>query len=669
MTGSDGSGQSAPAAGAVLAGEPAGAPPAAFVSYASADRPVAEALIAYLEPRGIRCWIAPRDVPPGALYADAIVRAINEARALLLLLSHNSIESSHVGKELERASSKKKRIIAVRLDAAPLTPGFEYFLSESQWVDVSADGREAAFAKLATALTPAAAALASSPLPRALPPSRRRLGGWPLAAGVLALAVLAAAGTYLLGTRHTAAPLAAAAPNDKSIAVLPFADMSEAHDQEYFADGMSEQILDLLAKIPALKVIARTSSFQFKGKAEDMRVVGEKLGVATVLEGSVRKAGDRLRITAQLIRASDGTHLWSEVYDRQVRDIFRTQDEIADAVVAALKVSLLGAAPRPAPTANTEAYALYLQGLAYAQRYNTPDSVKSRELFRRALVLDPNFALAWAALAGAEGDVLVFGGGGVPGQDVSFAAIRDNIATAAKRAIELDPKLADAHVALANIGFLDYDFVSSQREVRTALELEPDNPNALGVSIYLSIGSCRLEDAARFARRLIERDPLSVDPYRGLATALWFEGHAAEAEAVYRRLFAFRPDADSMHARLSLILLSEGRAQDALTELDAETTPGWQAVGRAMAFDALGRRAEADKLLAEVQTDHSGFQYQVAQIYAHRRDREHALLWLDRARQDHDPGYINYLKCDPMLSDLRADPRYQAMLAQLNLPP
>ncbi len=655
-----------------MTGAPAGVPPAVFVSYASADRPVADALTAYLEQHGTRCWIAPRDVPPGALYADAIVRAISEARALLLLLSHNSIESSHVGKEVERASSKKKRIIAVRLDAAPLTPGFEYFLSESQWVDVAAEGREVAFAKLASALTHPDAPLAPPALPRAPEPVpvRPRWRGWPVVAAIVALAALALAGSWLLRSGHTAAPAAAAAPNDKSIAVLPFADMSEAHDQEYFADGMSEQILDLLAKIPALKVIARTSSFQFKGKAEDVRVVGEKLGVATVLEGSVRKAGDRLRITAQLIRASDGTHLWSEVYDRQVRDVFRTQDEIADAVVAALKVSLLGAAaPRPPPTANSEAYALYLQGLAYAQRFTTADSVKSRELFNRAVVLDPNFALAWAALAGSEGDVLVLGSGGSRGQNDSFDTIRGNIAKAANRAIEIDPKLADAHVALANIGFLDYDFVNSEREIRTALELEPDNPNALGVSIYLSIGSCRLEDAERFARRLIERDPLSVDPYRGLATALWFDGHAAEAEAVYRRLFAFRPDADSMHARLSLILLSAGRAPDALTELALETSPGWQAVGRAMAFDALGRRAEADQLLAQLQTDYTGFQYQVAQIYAHRHDREHALQWLDRARQDHDPGYINYLKCDPLLSALRTDPRYQAMLARLNLPP
>jgi serine/threonine-protein kinase len=665
VTDSGGAAGANPSAGSQAGGH-AGEPPAVFISYASADRAVAEALTAYLERHGVHCWIAPRDVPPGALYADAIVRAINDAAALLLLLSHHSIESSHVGKELERASSKRKRIIAVRLDTAPLTPGFEYFLSESQWVDVPADGREAAFGKLASALHHPAAALTAPAVPRAPAPAPPRRRGWPVALGVLALAVLALAGAWLLHTGRTAAPAAASVPSDKSIAVLPFADMSEAHDQEYFADGMSEQILDLLAKIPALKVIARTSSFQFKGKAEDVRVVGEKLGVATVLEGSVRKAGERLRITAQLIRASDGTHLWSEVYDRQVRDVFRTQDEIADAVVAALKVSLLGAAPaRPPPTANTEAYALYLQGLAYDQRYTAAESAKARELYHRALTLDPNFALAWAALAGAEGDVLVLGNG----QEDSFDTIRGNMAKAANRAIELDPKLADAHVALANIGFLDYDVANSEREIKTALELEPDNPNALGISVYLAISSCRLDDAERFARRLIERDPLSIDPYRGLATALWFDGRAAEAEAVYRRLFAFQPHADSMHARLSLILLSTGRVQDALIELDEETSPGWQAVGRTMAFDALGRHAEADKLLSRVQNEYSGFQYQVAQIYAHRHDREHALVWLERARKDHDPGYINYLKCDPLLSELRSDPRYQAMLSQLNLPP
>ncbi|HYB32955.1 MAG TPA: TIR domain-containing protein [Steroidobacteraceae bacterium] len=659
-----------------------GIPRDVFMSYASGDRPIAEALAGYLEQHGIRCWMAPRDVPAGALYADAIVRAINEAGAFVLLLSRSSIGSSHVGKELERASSKRKRIIAVRLDDAPLTPAFEYFLSESQWADVAAQGRESAFTSLAEALragapvppsaaapaaapapaahamTAAPAALAAGPAPRGRP--------WAPAVGALALAVaLAVALAWFLRSGRSPAPAAAAANADKSIAVLPFTDMSAAHDQEYFADGMAEQILDLLAKIPSLKVIARTSSFQFKGRSEDVRVVGEKLGVATVLEGSVRKAGDRLRITAQLIRAADGSHMWSEVYDRQLNDVFRTQDEIADAVVGALKVSLLGGAPaqRPAPTSNAEAYALYLQGLAHWERYTAADSQQAREYLERATALDPNFAQAWAALAGVYGDALVFG------SLDTFQAVHDRIAVTARRAIAIDPKLPDAHVALAALGFLDYDVISGERELAAALASQPDHPGALDMSIYFAITQCHLDDAERLARRLIERDPLAVDPYRGLATALWFKGQSAEAEATYRRMLAFNPNAESMHFRLALILISAGRPQEALHELESEPSAEWQAIGRVMAYDSLGRRAEAQQQLALAMKEQTGWQYQMAQVYAHRRDREGAIKWLREAKEAHDPGFLNYLKCDPMLSELRSDPRYQALLAELKLPP
>ncbi len=641
----------------------------AFVSYASADRAMAEGLTAYLEQRGLSCWIAPRDVPAGAQYADAIVRAINEARALVLILSSESVKSSHVGREVERASSKRKQIIAVRLDAAPLTPALEYFLSESQWVDVAADGRDTAFAKLARALAAPAAPGAGAALPAATlrrgwrSPALLALAGVALLAVIVALAVRSARPTAPAAAASAAVP----AVSENSIAVLPFVDMSQAHDQEYFADGMSEQILDLLAKIPGLKVIARTSSFQFKGKSEDVRTVGEKLGVATVLEGSVRKAGDRLRITAQLIRAADGSHLWSETYDRQINDIFRMQDEIAGAVVSALKVSLLGAPePRAAPTSNTEAYTMFLQGLAYSQRYTSADSEQATHFFRRAVELDPNFAQAWAALANEEGGLMVFGAGeGVSG---NFQELGQRMTSAANRALAIDPNLPDAHVALANLVFLDHDFPAADRQIKAALKLEPDNANALGISIYLSIAACHLDDAERNARRLIERDPLAIDPYRGLGTALWFDGRLEEAAVVFRQALALHPDAESLHFRLAQVLLSAGRAQEALTELSAEHSERWRMAGQVMAFDALGRRAEADQRLAALEANVGGWQYQLAQAYAHRHDRERAFKWLQIANRNRDPGLFNYLKCDPTLSELRSDQRYQALLAQLNLP-
>ena len=638
------------------------AAPAVFVSYASADRATAEAASAYLEARGVRCWMAPRDVPAGALYADAIVRAINDSSTLLLLLSHNSLGSAHVGKELERASSKGKRIIAMRLDDAPLTPAFEYFLSESQWIDIAADGRETGFARLLQALSEPSAAQG---LPPAAAPRRVRSRAPVLLSAALALVAILAA-LWLWRTRQ-GIPAAAAnttAAVEKSVAVLPFADMSEAHDQGYFADGMAEEILDQLAKIPSLKVIARTSSFQFKDKAEDVRVVGDKLGVATVLEGSVRKAGERMRITAQLVRTSDGSHMWSEVYDRETRDVFRIQDEIAAAVVAALKASLLGSTEkRAAPTTNTEAYALYLQGLSHLRSYSGADSAKAREYFERATTLDPDFAQAWAQIAVTYGNQEVFG------SHESFGLMNERIATAAHRALALDPTLAEAHVALANMGFIDYDLAKMRSEVQSALQNEPDNVSALGLSVFMAIAECRLGEAEQLSRRIIERDPLSVDPYRGLATALWFKGDAPEAAATYRRLLAVTPGAESMHYRLAQVLISEGRTQEALKELDAEGSPSWQAIGRAMAYGALGQNRESDQQLRIAEARDQGLSYQAAQIYANRHDREATFAWLERARQAHDPGLLTYVKCDPSFAQLRADPRFATLLAQLHLSP
>lgn len=485
------------------------------------------------------------------------------------------------------------------------------------------------------------------------------------AAGVYFLSAPYRGGHYLRGTHGEPATVAAV---DKSIAVLPFTDMSQAHDQEFFADGMAEQILDVLAKIPSLKVIARTSSFQFKGKSEDARVVGEKLGVATLLEGSVRKSGERLRVTAQLIRTSDGSHLWSEVYDREVRDVFRTQDEIADAVVSALKVSLLGASEgHVVATANTDAYALYLRSLASSRGFSKAQQDTALEEVQQALAMDPSFAPGWALLASIYSTAMVFGA------PDSFEKVSARITEAANHALALDPKLAGVHVTLAdNSFFVSYDFASAQRELARALELEPQNVDALSLSAYLAISECHLDEAEGSARKLIERDPLSVQSYRALATALWFQGRLSESEAVYRRVIGLFPTAESIHWRLALVLLSAGRPQDALAASDAEPARGWRDYGMVISLDALGRRAEADSMLAKTIADpltRTSAAYQVSQIYAQRGDRDRAFEWLDKARTNRDPGYVAYFKCDPMLAPLRNDPRYKAMLAQLNLPP
>ncbi len=280
----------------------AGSPCMLFISYASNDAEVAQEVCSALEAAGFPCWMAPRDVRPGAQYADAIVGAINEAKALVLVLSANAVASSHVGREVERAASKHKPIIAFRIDAAALNRALEYFLGESQWIDVPKLGMPAALAQLAEAVGSGSATLAHErPMtPHGVGMPRKRIAL--IVAILVCVGAAAAAGTYFWSLKHHAEmPAAVAAITDKSIAVLPFTDMSEGKDQEYFADGMAEEILDLLAKISSLKVIGRTSSFHFKGKNEDLRTIGKALNAAYVVEGSVRKSGDQVRITAQLI--------------------------------------------------------------------------------------------------------------------------------------------------------------------------------------------------------------------------------------------------------------------------------------------------------------------------------------------------------------------------------
>jgi TolB-like protein len=359
-----------------------------FVSYASQDGAVANAVVEALEKQGIKCWIAPRDVVPGSLYADEIVGAINDAKVVVLVLSQHSVASPHVGKEIERASSKRRRIIAFHTDSAPLTRGFEYFLSESQWIDVGAGDIEAAAAKLVAAVRrhvdPTMTAAPRSEPPTAVPLAKVPRARWMVAGGAILLVALAyfvVEKFWLSGHVAEEKPVAAAVPAtvpatptipEKSVAVLPFVDMSEKKDQEYFSDGLTEELIAHLSHSSDLKVIARTASFSFKGKSEDVRDIASKLGVAHLLEGSVRKSRKDLRITVQLIRASDGTHLWSETYERSVADIFKVQDEIAGTVARALNVALKAGSTGDGNPRNLEAHNLLLQGISsLAARPNT----------------------------------------------------------------------------------------------------------------------------------------------------------------------------------------------------------------------------------------------------------------------------------------------------------
>lgn len=646
----------------------AGIPHAVFLSYASHDAEIANSICQFLESRGASCWMAPRDVPAGALYADAIVRAINEAEALAVVLSKSAVASSHVGKEIERASSKNKKIIAFRIDPAPLTPALEYFLSESQWIDVPALGMSAALVKLKEAVRQGlTSSIQSTPIPstKSNPPagqSSKRIAV--LAAAVaIGVGVAVALGVHFWSSNHSLAKVpTTVAITDKSIAVLPFADMSEKKDQEYFADGMAEEILDLLAKLPGLRVIGRTSSFQFKGKTDDLRKIGSALGAAYVVEGSVRKSGDRLRITAQLIETHNGSHVWSDTYDDTIGDVLKVQDRISIGLVRALQVTV-GADDLQSPTTikNAQAYELYLRGRHAMDRGDKASVEGAVGYFQQALELDPSFIRAVEWLAFAQFDIAALNW--APPRD-SYERARASI----KRGLALNPNSGGLHALMALIlGQYDWDWSAADDEAKRALVLDPHDVGVLesAANVFFDLG--RWDEAARLLGASLAIDPLNFSAHWDLATVRIRTGRFSEAEDGFRKALEISPNAAVVHSNLGWTLLYEGKLEEALAEMRQEPTDlrDW---GPALVYHRMGRKAESDAALAKYTKEHADDDpYGIADIHAYRGETDEAFAWLDRA-YNRRQAWLYYVKGNPDFKSIEADSRYKAFLRKLNLP-
>jgi TolB-like protein len=643
-----------------------------FVSYASQDAAVANSVVEALERQGIKCWIAPRDVTPGSQYADAIVGAINDAKVLVMVLSLSAVASPHVGREVERAASKQRRIIAFRTDSAPLTRALEYFLSESQWIDVPALGLPAALAKLTQAV---GQVLASPSTPSPEPGAGISTSGQPMAvrstrigkrlalaaAAVVMCVVVVGLAVHFWSTKGQAP--AVAASSDKSIAVLPFADMSQKKDQEYFGDGMAEEILDLLAKIPGLTVIGRTSSFQFKGKNEDLRKIGTELNAAYVLEGSVRSSGDQVRITAQLINTKTGAHEWSETYDRPIGDVLKLQDAIAAAVVRELQLAVDADLLNSQSTVrSTEAYNLYLRGRHAADRWDKEGFDEAVTLFQEALDRDATFADAAAELALAyewQGE-----------EDyVTPATAFEQARRAAATALSQNPKSARAHFAagLIHVNY-DWDWPRAEREFQQVAALAPGSADALIGEEALSLVFGRWEDGLRQIKTALAQDPLRATSYYHLAEIQMRRGHLADAEVAIRRGLDIRPTYEWGHWLLGLVLLARADHESALLEMQGVTVDdGWQA-GLAMVYYALGRKADSDAALALMLAHHADDDaFEIANVYAFRGQPDEAMHWLERAYAQKDAGLI-YVKAELPLKNIEGDARYKAFLKKMNLP-
>jgi adenylate cyclase len=486
------------------------------------------------------------------------------------------------------------------------------------------------------------------------------------------IALLLVAGSVLwwasrTGSRHVASAVVADATHfntplgDKSIAVLPFVDLSEKHDQEYFADGMAEEILDRLAKLPGMRVIGRTSSFQFKGKTDDLRKIGSALGAAYVVEGSVRKAGDRFRITAQLIGTHDGSHLWSETYDETVGDVLKVQDRIAIGAVRALQVTV-GAddLQSRATLKNPEAYDVYLRGRHDFDRFDKPGLESAAGYFQQALELDPAFirAAEWLALAQLVPAELNW----VPSRE-GYERARASV----ERGLTLNPKSGGLHSLMALIlGHYDWNWSAAEQEAKRAVALDPRDAGVLenAGDVYFCLG--RWDEAARLLTASLAIDPLFPATHWLLADTRIRSGRFPEAEAEFHKVLEISPSAVGVHFNLGRILLFEGRLEAALAEMRRETT-GRRNWGLALVYHRMGRKAESDAALQEYTNERADDDsYGIADAHAYRGEVDQAFAWLDRAYRHRETGLI-YIKGNPVFKTVEADPRYKAFLRKMNL--
>jgi len=447
-----------------------------------------------------------------------------------------------------------------------------------------------------------------------------------------------------------------------SVAVLAFANLSDDKGNEYFSDGISEELLNVLAKVPGLKVAARTSAFFFKGKEVPVPEIAQKLGVAYVVEGSVRRQGDKVRITAQLIKAADGFHVWSDTFTRDLKDVFAVQDEIAGLIAKNLELKM-GDAPAAAREVNPEAHQLYLQARFFLNQFSFESATKASGLLRRAVELDPNFAPAWVALSRA-GSIQ----GGYADTRDEFEAGYRQAREAANRALELDPNLAEAHLARADVQTgNDFDWKGAIESMRRAEALAPADPAVVDGAARLAYYLGQREKAVELSRQAVELDPVNpaVRVYRGFA--LLSLRRFDEAEAEFHRITELNPLAPWGHAGVSFSLSMHGRFDEAAAEAVREAETWSRDFALAIAQWGQQKPTEADATLARlIKSDGDVAAYQIAEVYTFRHDFDQAFAWLERALRQRDSG-LAWTKSDLSLDPLHGDPRWDPFLHKLGL--
>jgi TolB-like protein len=650
---------------------------AVFLSYASEDAVAAARISAALRAAGVEVWFDQSELRGGDAWDHHIRNQIRDCALFVPIISAHSQSRSEGYFRLEWDLAEQRSHMIARSkafivpvcvdDTSDVRAEVPESFLKAQWTRLPGGVTTPGFCERMVTLLGGAAA-ASRPVrsvPAATPvPARGSLHWWPVAvAGVLIATTIGwEAWRRVPPRRAEGSPVAAApAAPEKSIAVLPFVDMSEKRDQEYFSDGLSEELIDRLSHNPDLKVIARTSSFAFKGKNEDIRTIARTLGVANLLEGSVRKAGNQLRITAQLIRAVDGVDLWSESYERQLTDVFKVQQEIASAVVKGLQAKLLPApmAPNSTPR-NMDAYSLYLRGQYFARRASDADVAQGIEILKQSVALEPDFAPAHFELANAYLYVATFGSG--EAGSLEMGAHEND------EALRLDPTLRSALNLRANLAIINWDWTAAKTQTDALLASGPHDYGALMRSGQVARSFGHMDQALAYFRESLQLDPLSVIGHVQLAMLLDAMKRPAEARAAADTAIGINSMATKAHLLIALLELEAGDLNAASATIEKESGEWYRLEGQSILAFANKHKPDSDAALKKLIDAYGATAaLQVAQAYAYRGERAKAFEWLDRAYAQRDPGLVN-VKTDPLLASLRGDPRFSSLLRRMNLP-
>ena len=651
---------------------------AVFLSYASQDAEPARRIAEELRQRGIDVWFDQSELRGGDVWDQRIREQIRDCALFVPVISAHTqsrtegyfrlewklaVDRSHL------MASEKAFLLPVVIDATPQTEALvpERF-REVQWTLVHGGEAPQPFVEQVKRLLDqpltARHRLVSTTAAARSPSSARRAILWiALGLAVTWIAYLTIHALWLY-PNHNAATADSPAHShpviaEKSIAVLPFADLSEKKDQEYFSDGLAEEVLDMLAKTPGLHVIARTSSFSFKGKSEDIPTIGTKLRVANILEGSVRKSGDNLRVSTQLVRADTAEHLWSETYAASAKDIFKVQDEIAAAVVSVLKLKLVQG-QRTKGTSNPDAYNEYLLGRQHERKETQDELQRASAAYRQAVALDPHYAAAIAGLASAEYRLA----------DITSDPKGFNIAKSdAAQAIVEGPDQAEGYAVSGGIrSRVDWDWAGALADLQKAVALSPGDAgvqHSYGTLLGL-LG--RFPEATAALRTATRLDPLSSSAWDDLGLVLMASLDYRGARQAFGRELEIQPEDPYALDNLGNLQLIARDPAEALATYGMISEAPLRNAGVAMAEHSLGHEQQSQHALeTAIAKGTRGFASQIADVFAWRNQKDEAFEWLERAYEQHDGGLAE-LNTDVLLASLHDDPRFTALRRKINLP-